>query len=407
MASFASCRRAWDLGARVRRDLLPRVPVPFDFDAAIHAGLAVYYFPAMDDWSRSIVRPLALEGFRRAMREERAAYEALASVDAQVEDAYERAWRLGHLLLQRYFAFAAAFDGFDSVLADDDLWAPVPDPDHPGAELGTADGRPIRYSCRLDQLIADPDDEWWVVDHHVSWDHWTTDAELLGAEQPVRTLWALETAYPQIHVTGTVHNELLVTHDDEADPPGVSSELDQRAMTGGRRTNRRRSPITPEARILGAAFDRPDEIALREEAHEVRRTWVRRGHGELHRVGQQIGREAQQMIDPAVEVAPSPSREKCGRCPFLAPCLVMESGGDAEPMLAEKFRRRLPGEFDESGLRTSRQRVRDRAHLGGASLRSARAEAPAGDGRLPDADPSIVGRDDGVDQDPQAEIQEG
>ena len=277
----------------MRRDLVPRTPAPFDFETAIHTGLAVYYFPAMDDWSRTIVRPLALEGFRRAMREDRAAYEAAAPIDAALDDEYERWSRLGDLLLHRFFAFAAAFDDFDSVLADDDLWVPVPDPDRPGFELGTRDGRPIRYLCRLDQLIADTDDEWWVVDHRLSWGSWATDAELLGAQRTIRTLWALETAYPQIHVAGTVHNELAVPPDGDVAPPPVDvDELDRRDMSGARRINLRRSPLTPEERILGAAFDRPDEIAHREEAHEVRRTWVRRGHGELHLVGAQIARRS-------------------------------------------------------------------------------------------------------------------
>ena len=180
------------------------MPAAFDFDAAVHAGLAVYYFPAMDDWSRSIVRPLALEGFRRAIREDRAAYEALATIDAAARGRTTHGG-LGSAtwLLHRFFAFAAAFDDFDSVLAEDDLWVPVPDPDHPGSELGTRDGRPIRYLCRLDQLIADPDDEWWVVDHRLSWGRWATDDDLLGEQRTVRTLWALETAYPQIHVAGT------------------------------------------------------------------------------------------------------------------------------------------------------------------------------------------------------------
>jgi len=356
----------------------------------------------MDDWSRSIVRPLALEGFRRAMREDRAAYEAVATIDGDLERDYARWSRLGALLLHRFFAFAAAFDDFDSVLAEDDLWVPVPDPDRPGFELGTPDGRPIRFLCRLDQLIADPDDEWWVVDHRLSWGRWATDDELLGERRTVRTLWALETAYPQIHVAGTVHNELLITADAEAEPPPTSTdELDTRDMTGARRTNLRRSPMTPEERILGAAFDRPDEIAHREEAHEVRRTWVRRGHGEIHLVGEQIGREAQAMVEPSVDVGASPAPDVCARCPFLAPCLVTESGGDAEPMLAAQYRRRLPEEFDESGLRTSTQRIRARAHLGGASLRSTGPGRPAGDRGLSDADPPVVGRDHGVDEDPQ------
>ena len=271
------------------------MPAAFDFDAAVHAGLAVYYFPAMDDWSRSIVRPLALEGFRRAIREDRAAYGALATIDARLESDYARWSRLGDLVLHRFFAFAAAFDDFDSVLAEDDLWVPVPHPDHPGSELGTRDGRPIRYLCRLDQLIVDPDDEWWVVDHRLAWGRWATDDDLLGEQRTVRTLWALETAYPQIHVAGTIHNELLISADAEAavaSPPADVDELDRRDMSGARRTNLRRSPMTPEERILGAAFDRPDEIAHREEAHEVRRTWVRRGHGEIHLVGEQLARGA-------------------------------------------------------------------------------------------------------------------
>ncbi len=417
MDAFHTCRRAWDLGARVRRDLVPRVPVAFDLDLAIHAGLAVYYFPAMDDWSRSIVRPLALEGFHRAMREARVAYEEVATFDAATSEGWSRAWRLGDLVLHRYFGFAAAFDDFDSVLADDDLWTPLPDPERAGAELGTHDGRPIRYLCRLDQLIADPDDEWWVVEHRLSWGAWARDEELLDEQGSIRTLWALETAYPQIHVAGTVHNELLITERDEAAPVAVDpasldvapggAELDRRDMSAGvRHTNLRRSPITPEERIVGAAFDRDDEIAHREEDQQIRRTWVRRGHGDLHMVGNDLAREALMMIDPAVDVGSSPAPDTCGRCAFLEPCLLMETGADAEPALASGFRRRLAEEFDEAGLRTSAQRVRNRAHLGGASLRSA-SEPPAADRRLPDADPSVVRGDDGVLEHPKPGGDEG
>ena len=174
-------------------------------------------------------------------------------------------------------------------------------------------------------------------------------------------------------------------------------------MSGARRINLRRSPLTPEERILGAAFDRPDEIAHREEAHEVRRTWVRRGHGDLHLVGAQIAVEAQAMLAPDVDVGPSPSPDLCGRCAFLAPCLAMEGlvedDADAEATLATRYRRRLPEEFDETGLRTSVQRVRSRAHLGGTSLRSAGPQSPSGDRGLADTDPSVVRRHDGVDQD--------
>jgi len=68
MATYRRCRRAWDFGARIRQNYIPALPPRvFDFDKAVHDALAVYYFPAMDDWDRSIVRPLALKGFFRSM----------------------------------------------------------------------------------------------------------------------------------------------------------------------------------------------------------------------------------------------------------------------------------------------------------------------------------------------------
>ncbi len=268
------------LRAAERRALL------FDLDQALRAGLAAYYLPAMDDWQRSIVRPLALGSFRRAMCEPDPAVTAV-----------------GELVLNRYFTFAAAFDDFESVLANDDLWVPVPDPAAPGGDLGTPDGRPIRYSCCLDQLIVDGDDEWWVVEHLFVTGPWAADEDLLGDVEGPRALWALEIAYPQLYVAGTVYNELHVPAVHDVAPglvdaaalavPPDGAELDRRDMTrGSRHTHLRRSLLTPEERILAAAIDRPDEIVHRESSGHVRRTWIRRHHGTIHEIGLGLAREA-------------------------------------------------------------------------------------------------------------------
>ena len=142
------------------------------------------------------------------------------------------------------------------------------------------DGRPIRYLCRLDQLDRGPRRRvvggrsplgMGTMGHRRRPARRAADgADALGARDRI----------PPDPVAGTIHNELLISADAEAavaSPPADVDELDRRDMSGARRTNLRRSPMTPEERILGAAFDRPDEIAHREEAHEVRRTWVRRG----------------------------------------------------------------------------------------------------------------------------------
>ena len=58
---FGRCRRAWDLGARARRGLVPHA-APLEPDGslvvALRAALAVHYFPGMWAWDRTIVEPL-------------------------------------------------------------------------------------------------------------------------------------------------------------------------------------------------------------------------------------------------------------------------------------------------------------------------------------------------------------
>lgn len=101
---FRGCRRQWDLGAIERRGLVPIVRTSvFDLEAAVRMGLAVYYFPALDDWSRQIVRPLALKGFNRAMSEQASAYERTRTLTPALTRDWQRHRRLGEALLTRYF----------------------------------------------------------------------------------------------------------------------------------------------------------------------------------------------------------------------------------------------------------------------------------------------------------------
>ena len=121
--------------------------------------------------------------------------------------------------------------------------------------------------------------------------------------------------------------------------------------------------------------------------------------------------EAQAMIAPDVDVGRS-SPDLCGRCAFLAPCLAMEGLVErATPtprrMLATRYRRRLPEEFDETGLRTSVQRcAAEPTWAVPRSVQPARSRR-AGDRGLADADPAVVRRHDGVDEDARARSRRG
>lgn len=399
MDEFRSCRRAWDFEARVRQNYIPTTPTAvFNFDKAIHIALAVFYFPAMDDWNRSIVRPLAIQGFQRAMREDRTAYEEAAAVTADQDREWERYLELGDAVLNRYFDWAIPEDDFESILADEDIWVPIADPWHPGLELGTLDQQPVRFFGRIDQLISDAQDEYWIVSHRVVWEDWEDDEALLADEDALRAQWAVEVSYPQLKVAGTIYNELRVSRaesDHATSPDEGTTSRDLRDMTKGvRHLNLRRSPLTPLGKELGlpvpvleglvgsieppAAAVRPhtsppvtglDRIEARAGNDVVRRTHVRRAPRSIEAAGMRIAEHVLEVRDREVAVPPNPSVEKCSACAYAKPCAELNDGRDTAAVMASEYRKRSEEEFEEVGLRWSATRRAQRASLGGASLK--------------------------------------
>lgn len=291
--------------------------------------------------------------------------------------------RAGPGRAQRYFDWAAPRDDFESILADEDVWAPVLDPLKPGYELGTPDGRPIRYFGRLDQLISDAQDEYWVVCHRLVWDGWADDQALIDDGEARRGQWAVETAYPQLVVAGAIYNELRMTVGHGA-PPAVPP-ADLRDMTRGvRHLNVRRSAHTPPGKDLtlplpdaelnrvyapAARSGDQDRVDRREGDELVRRTWVRRARSSAPEAHREVVAYVLQAREPTVDVSPDPSEEKCSQCAFLKPCIAMNDGVDIGPIMVAEFRKRTEDEFEEEGLRWSPNRRAQRASLGGGAER--------------------------------------
>ena len=117
------------------------------------------------------------------MSDDRSIHAASASLGADQERDWQRHSRLGELLLTRYFDWADEADEFDSIFADHEIWAWVPDPASPDRELGMPDGRPIRYLGRIDQLISDQNDEYWIVEHRVVLNRWASDQALVAVRR--------------------------------------------------------------------------------------------------------------------------------------------------------------------------------------------------------------------------------
>jgi PD-(D/E)XK nuclease superfamily len=346
--AFKRCRRQWDLGARERRNYEPARPAAApDLEAAVRDALAVYYFPGMWDWQRSVVLPLVVQGLARsAGRGPPAGEEELAAAEA---------------LLRRYFEWAPAVDRFSPVQVEHPFEVNLPDPAGGDRELVLADGRPVRYQGRVDLLAGDEHDRYWVVAHRVV-DRFAPAGDLLLDEELVAACWALEQVYPGMRIAGTVHNELRLApeppagtawsrlgrrlvHPDRRDRrSGHQRGLPQHEASGGgrslpyaRRGARARSPADPAAVIVEG--DGP-----------FRRTRVPRDRAELAAMGTRLAAEALEMVDPDLPVYPSPSPEHCGSCQFVAPCLAMERGGDVGAVLEAGYRDRGPERVEPGRL---------------------------------------------------------
>jgi len=214
-AAFKRCRRAWDLGSRNRQNHEPIDPRrTVDLDRAVHHALAVYYFPGMWEWNRSIVQSLAHQALDRSLHAQRD--------DGVDEQAYSQALTRGHALLDAYAAWAPTMDHFTPVLVDIDFEVNIPDPAVPGAALTTPDGDAIRYTDRIDMLAIDENDAYWAVQHRLVTDAWPEQDMLLLDERTVAWCWAWPLFYIDMRVAGTVYNQIRADAGDSgAAPSGV------------------------------------------------------------------------------------------------------------------------------------------------------------------------------------------
>lgn len=342
-AGFKRCRRRWDLGARNRRNLMPRRPDrPVDLQRAIREALAVYYFPGMWDWSRSIVLPLVVQALVTSLGEQRHGSEA-------DDQEWDRAEALGREALESYFAWAPGLDRFSPVQVSADVIGSVPEPDEPERLLRAYRG-PAQYRAEIDLLAVDADDAYWVVEHRLV-ASWTPDEQLILDEATVAACWAWEDTYLGMEIAGTIHNELRTTGLADRPPPDAGSSgrdrVDQHAPSGGGR------PIPQHRRLYLARHDSGAAPRVRsEEAGPLRRTVIERPPVELDAMRRRIGHELREMLDPTLVVYPAPGVEHCAGCDFVAPCVSMTTGDDAEALLSQDYSSRPPPEAEGGKLGT-------------------------------------------------------
>lgn len=328
-AAFKRCRRQWDLGSPNRRNLepIPR-PGPVDLSRALCDALAVYYFPGMWEWDRSIVQPLVHQALDRSVRGQ---WEA---DDVADEQARQEALDRGHALLDAYATWAPSVDQFTPIRVNTDFEVNIPDPAAPSTNLMTSGGEEIRYSDRVDLLAIDSDDAYWVIQHRLVTDGWADHDALQLDERTIAWCWAWPLFYLGMRITGTVYNEIRA---DASEPGTIAPRPVGHHQVRHRRMYARGGTVSGE-RLHAEGTD------------AFRRTRIRRGDAELAAAGADLAAEVSTATSADLEIYPSPEPGVCARCSYRPPCLMLNQDDDATAELAGSYRHRSPEPIQEGRL---------------------------------------------------------
>jgi hypothetical protein len=349
-ADFTECGRRWDYASPHRRNLQPAEPLPFcDLGRALHDALAVYYFPGMWDWPRAVVNPLVVKALERSVAEQRARAEATRALSSGEQGHWDRALQTGRRVIDGYIATAPGLDPFAPVLVETEYRAPVPVPGHPDLTLAGPDGVGVDYVGRADALVIDGYDGYWILRHRVV-EGWTPVERLMADEGARAACWAWARFYLGMAITGTIDNELSLDPPagDIASPrPEPGTRVAQSEGSGGGRS-------VPQHRRLSARAREPDTLPVVtvDEAPGLRRVWIRRSPEETDATAARLAADLARMVDPATAVEPNAGPERCGRCPFLRPCLEVSGGADPDQALATGFRPGQPEDREAGRLGT-------------------------------------------------------
>jgi len=333
--AFMGCRRAWDFGARERRNReLVRPEHAAELERTLRDTLAVYYFPGMWDWQTSIVLPLVRKALTDSVAEQRAEYldgHGRSTLPVEQEQAVAECLETAAAMLEAFIAWAPTVDDFTPVQVVAEVDVQVPDHRSPGRDLVAPGGRPVHYRDRIDVLVTDEESRYWVLQHRLVHGPWPDLDALRLAERGLSWCWAWEQANPGLRVHGTIYNELSVGRPEASPPPPGP-----RGMVRQHRS----AEIRPWFLVQGGPPDPEFDLRIRPAEQFFRRVQVPRTRTELAAFGDRLADQLTDMIDSATRIYPNPAPHRCGQCIFRAPCLATELGNDAEALLATSYRDR-------------------------------------------------------------------
>jgi hypothetical protein len=334
-ATFKRCRRQWDWSSYQRQNLRPIVtPKPLHFGIAWHEAMAVYYDP--DFWHLPVEDKIesAIARFLKVTAEQKQYFlDVKADLPYDLEEDFNGRVELGVGMLKNYAKWSPLRDKFRPVRVEQEFEVPIM---FEGKQLlCPCHGWPVFYRGRLDGIVQDEFNFYWILEHKTASQLNSTDHLDLD-EQCGSYAWAMKSL--GITVKGVIYNEAV------KNVPSPPQELLRPRQ--GRNFSVNKNQSTTYEMYLDTLLKNNEDVSLYTDMLEYlrvegpqffRRTQVHRNTHELQSLGEQIALEALDMLDPNLRIYPNPSRFTCSWCRFREPCVMKNEGSDYEFILKELY----------------------------------------------------------------------
>ncbi len=341
--TYRQCRTLWDWSSPLRSNLEPMQRyAPFEDGTSWHGSLEVYYNPVtwhllQDENTAEAVRHsarerlLSLHGKQVALATEWSG----GSLPVENEEDYAERLKILQGMLEHYFIWAPENDQFTPRHIEIEFEVPIDVP-FPGSDTMLIGNDEVMYQGRLDGIVEDPTGRYWILEHKTTGQMGRTD--WLDVDTQVGSYaWAIQKQLG-IQIAGIIYSQAL--KDFPTPPKMLKRTTEGRNFSVNRQQRTTYQLYTETLEKHGESTEYYGEFLqfLSEKPNPFfRRVQIHRNKASLEFVGRNIYMEASEMLDPAVNIYPSPSYFNCNGCRFLEPCIAQQNGYDHQFILDELF----------------------------------------------------------------------
>lgn len=331
--TFKSCRRKWDWASPLRRNLEPSVPyMPFFSGRAMHYCLEHYY-----QNSTPLLHSLGLF----LANERRQMGDLWPQEEVKVQEQID----LLVAMLQHYEQWVQHMHVDESKWADENLeFIALETPF--SVRIRNPEGRTsnkIYLAGRMDGVVrVKSDNSVWIWENKTTRSIKELTRSLANDPQTGAYIYAARELW-DVHPQGVIYNMLRKKAPTQ---PAV--------MQNGLLTRRADIDTTVQAYVAAVKAHHPDwtRETIEEMYGEIIHTLlekgntffaripIRRTQWEIDNLARDLWTVGLEMTHPRVPLYPNESWLNCNFCPFRAPCLTYNAGGDVEFLLENEFQRR-------------------------------------------------------------------